>query len=443
MRNLRLYNTTGAFQQDELAANNDNLNTVVAVVPGVSRTKDNRKTHFNPKDKEILYYQIKKLNYIAGTTFNATTPYSSLTEVKYFSGTTPEILLNSGMKGESGLTCGTLPEKITIPSIITSSVTFSYVPDKKTLAILKYNITETGVPITLCNTTSSSAYPVKYMEVDGVSINPAPRYYTSGNSGFYGVRYTFDTVGEHVVKAYLSSTAFTYGYFSGLTSLTNVFIPDESELKYITGGLFNDCSNLKYVSLPSTLTSMTNCFMGCTALETVTVRGNNLLNIGANTFNSCYSLSSFRIPESVTQIGNRCFYNCSGLTSISIPNSVTSIGEYSFYSCSSLTTLSIPDSVTGIGSYAFSFNTSLASITFGTGLTSIGSSAFAYDTKLVSITSLATTSPTINNSNTFYLNRNTHGKLYYPQGSGYSTWLNTSYSYRGCPGYWGFTGVEL
>ena len=70
-------------------------------------------------------------------------------------------------------------------------------------------------------------------------------------------------------------------------------------------------------------------------------------------FESCSSLTSVTIPNSVTSIGNYAFYKCSGLTSVTIPNSVTSIGESAFSGCSGLTSVTIPNSVTSIGSYAF------------------------------------------------------------------------------------------
>ena len=53
----------------------------------------------------------------------------------------------------------------------------------------------------------------------------------------------------------------------------------------------------------------------------------------------CSSLTSIKIPDSVTSIGGSAFYSCTGLTSITIPNSVTSIGTYAFAHCSKNTEL--------------------------------------------------------------------------------------------------------
>jgi len=78
--------------------------------------------------------------------------------------------------------------------------------------------------------------------------------------------------------------------------------------------------------------------------------------IGYRAFKSgCdYSLSSVKIPKSVTKIGSEAFRGCSKLESIEIPDSVTEIGEKAFKS-SSLASVVIPDSVTKIGDKAFEY----------------------------------------------------------------------------------------
>ena len=50
-------------------------------------------------------------------------------------------------------------------------------------------------------------------------------------------------------------------------------------------------------------------------------------------FDSCRSLSSLVIPESVTSIGDYAFRGCKSLSSVVIPEGVTSIGKSAFYNC--------------------------------------------------------------------------------------------------------------
>ena len=158
------------------------------------------------------------------------------------------------------------------------------------------------------------------------------------------------------------------------TNITYCVINDNT--KIIVDGAFKDCSLLKEVEIPSSITTISeNAFYNCSSLTSITIP-NSVTSIGAAAFYGCSGLTSVVIGNGVTSIGNYAFYKCSNLTSIEIPDSVTSIGEYSFAYCSGLTSVEIPDSVTRIGSYAFRTCSSLTSVVIPDSVTSIGSSAF-------------------------------------------------------------------
>ena len=101
------------------------------------------------------------------------------------------------------------------------------------------------------------------------------------------------------------------------------------------------------------------------------------MSIGSFIFNGCSSLTSVNIPSSVTSIAWGSFARCSSLASIEIPSSVTSIDGSAFAGCSSLASIEIPSSVKGIGSSAFARCSSLTSIEIPSSVTSIGDNAFA------------------------------------------------------------------
>ena len=109
----------------------------------------------------------------------------------------------------------------------------------------------------------------------------------------------------------------------------------------VTGIYFADCSSLKSITIPDSVT-----------------------NIEERAFSRCTSLTRVTIGNSVTNIGRYAFFGCTGLTSVTIGNNVTSIGFQAFYACPSLTNITIPYSVTSIEGIAFEGCTNLTSVTF-------------------------------------------------------------------------------
>ena len=120
----------------------------------------------------------------------------------------------------------------------------------------------------------------------------------------------------------------------------------------IADGAFEDCRNLKIVTIPDGVTS-----------------------IGNHAFENCYfatyenykivseiGLEEVTIPDSVTGIGDRAFLNCSKLTGITIPDGVMKIGESTFYNCWRLTSITIPNSVLIIDKDAFKECTNLQQV---------------------------------------------------------------------------------
>ena len=144
--------------------------------------------------------------------------------------------------------------------------------------------------------------------------------------------------------------------------------------------------SLTSVKLPKTLTSIgAYAFNNCSSLTSITIP-DSVTSIGDYAFDGCNSLTSITIPDGVTSIGKMAFDGCSSLISISIPDSVTTIEYSTFKNCSSLTSVTIGNSVTLIGDYAFNNCSSLTSITIPDSVTSIGDSAFWGCSSLTSIT---------------------------------------------------------
>lgn len=154
----------------------------------------------------------------------------------------------------------------------------------------------------------------------------------------------------------------SYSEAAAVTDIGEIFresgIISFNELQYFTGltsivGAFFCCNSLTSVKIPNSVTSIADvAFYCCNSLTSVEIP-NSVTSIKEYAFWGCESLTSVEIPNSVISIGNQAFGFCSGLTSIEIPNSVTSIGEQAFFFCSGLTSIEISNSVSFIGNMAF------------------------------------------------------------------------------------------
>ena len=171
-----------------------------------------------------------------------------------------------------------------------------------------------------------------------------------------------------------SVTSIERSAFEGCSGLTSVTIP--SSVTSIGGAAFKDCSGLTSLAIPSSVTWIGGCvFENCSGLTSITIPS-SVTSIKDAAFKGCSGLTSLTIPSSVTSIERSAFEGCSGLTSLTIPSSVTSIKDAAFKGCSGLTSLIIPSSVTSIGSYVFENCSGLTSITIPSSVTEIGGAAF-------------------------------------------------------------------
>jgi hypothetical protein len=136
-------------------------------------------------------------------------------------------------------------------------------------------------------------------------------------------------------------------------------------------------SSLTSVKIPGSVTNIGNyAFEFCAHLAGLTI-SNGVAGIGQSVFLGCAKLMRVVIPGSVTSLGKEAFYGCSHLTNAIIGGVGNSIGEDAFEGCSSLTNILIGGSVTSIKGYAFYACDRLASIYFLGNAPSAGTGAFS------------------------------------------------------------------
>lgn len=137
--------------------------------------------------------------------------------------------------------------------------------------------------------------------------------------------------------------------FSGNINLTEVVLPEG--ITHIPGGLFEDCTSLKNVNFPSTLTSIGTLAFQNTALETL-ILPSGITSIGPSAFMGNTRLTKAVLPDSLTTLGNNVFGGCTALSAVSVPDNVTEIGMNTFKNCTSLVSVNL-NNVKSIGKNAF------------------------------------------------------------------------------------------
>ena len=181
----------------------------------------------------------------------------------------------------------------------------------------------------------------------------------------------------------LPSTLLTISDYSfyDCDGLTSIVIPEGTTT--IGYRAFYGSNNLKNISMPGTVTSISDGAFNGVAVTTVGPVGGGYdyefgwtETIPSNAFREMRKLTSVVIPEGITSIGSYAFYS-SSLTSVSLPSTLTAITTYCFYDCDGLTSIVIPEGVTSIGYRAFYNSGNLAAITVPDTVTAIDSGAFS------------------------------------------------------------------
>ncbi len=179
---------------------------------------------------------------------------------------------------------------------------------------------------------------------------------------------------------------------------SNYYSGDSTTNDVLGGNFFRDCSKLKTLVLPNSVYKLDYNSLRGSGITAITIPA-NVQSIELSAFESCESLISVTIPNTVTFLGDRTFRDCPNLTTVvfnaSIPvryeifkgcsNLVNvtlantfGIDYYAFDGCSKLVSVNIPSSVTVINNNAFNACTSLTTISIAsTTVIEIGTSAFS------------------------------------------------------------------
>ena len=211
----------------------------------------------------------------------------------------------------------------------------------------------------------------------GNSLTAIPQYAFSGCTALESIAIpgSISTIGQYAFfgcsaleSITIPASVKTIGVhaFESCTKLTSVNIAEGVEK--IEERAFSKCNGLTKFVMPNSVTETgLFVFQSCENLEEVTI-SDNLTTLGAGILNKCAKLAtikgknatedgkclivnnvlhafapvgvtSYSIPEGVTNIGNMMFIGNTNLTSVTIPSTVVRIEEQAFKKCSNLSSV--------------------------------------------------------------------------------------------------------
>lgn len=178
--------------------------------------------------------------------------------------------------------------------------------------------------------------------------------------------------------------------FADCSSLESIDLSNSS-ITEIPENAFSNCTSLKTVKLPSTVTKIADdAFADCKKLEEIQGFSNcKISEIGKDAFAGCYNLKTFDISSAtITSLPDTICSNMYALTSIHLPKTLTSIGTSALEGCKKLEEITgISDcKLTSIGANAFASCSALKEVDLSkSSFTALPASAFAKDTALTSV----------------------------------------------------------
>lgn len=149
--------------------------------------------------------------------------------------------------------------------------------------------------------------------------------------------------------------------FSGCTALTAINLPQG--LTEIGNRAFALCESLAEVAFPSTLVSLGHEAFIHSALDEVDLSDcRALTSMGDFAFASNKQLTHVVLPEALSVPGQGLFFDCTDLISVAIPDGMSDIPPYMFKGTSSVSTLRLPATLSSIGNRAMAGMESLNEI---------------------------------------------------------------------------------
>ncbi|MBQ9677657.1 MAG: leucine-rich repeat domain-containing protein [Prevotella sp.] len=234
---------------------------------------------------------------------------------------------------------------------------------------------------------------------------------TIGNQAFSGCSFTKVEINSNAISSL--SGSWTSSSMAGVfgNQVTDYVLGEG--VSQIGDNAFYNCSQLKSVSLPKSLTTVfNNAFYGCTNLTDVTIadigswcdvkfysdKSNPLYFTKKFYVDGMGEITELVIPEGTEIIKSYAFYNCENFVSVSIPESMKEVERDAFSGCTNLNKVNIKSieswlniewtysSLRNVKHLFYNDGTEITSLTIPEGITEIKDHAFVNCIGLISVT---------------------------------------------------------
>ena len=268
-------------------------------------------------------------------------------------------------------------------------------PTNRRLFTLRWGQTVSeGVTVTWGDGTSAETF-------SGTSVASHDHTYT--NTGEYDITLTVTSGNIMFGESQMSGGYAIYGTVSNATIykrdyITKIEIGDN--VSRIDDFSFYCCHSLQSITIPKGISYFGwYVFERCVNLTTI-IFPNDFTTITEATCLYCYSLKNILLPDSITTINSKPFSYCYALTLIK-SFVLKTTKNMIFSNDLNLKSVYVSDTLTTLGSSVFNSCSSLTTVTLPATLTAIGTQTFYGCYCLSAIHILATTPPTLDNSNAF------------------------------------------
>lgn len=249
--------------------------------------------------------------------------------------------------------------RVIIPEIVTSYTNKSYKVDYINRNAFKGNskITSVDIPITVYGIgdyafQNCTGLTMVYIR-DGVEEIGNACFESCTNLETLHVGTSLKSLGRRAFSSCVSLTFFETsetvrtigeGAFSYCTALKNVYF--HKGLETIEKEAFYNCTALSSnIYFPDGIKIIGDyAFSGCKNIEWIKFHGKTIEKIGNGAFESCDNLKSADLPLTVKDFGGSIFWGCTSLTSFRLPENISELNS-TFAGCTSLQTVTVPSNI--------------------------------------------------------------------------------------------------